>query len=136
MDNSESITAVKRAENVTLRHEAQGETGLNRLEILADDLDPEDCSVEVIRLNDNLDWRLRCLLRGGRVHVRNVVPCPSCGAPIAVLRLETERTLRICDAVQEPDCPERWRDHKTPDWYQAPWTANVFVMHDCPGDQQ
>ena len=118
-------------ENIALRESSQGKLSFYGLEVPAAALDPDDCPVEVITINDNLDWRLRHLLRGGRVRVRNVVPCPGCERPIAILRLTTECVLRICDAVQEPDCPARWHDNKAPDGYQPPWVANIFVMHAC-----
>lgn len=125
-----------RTKNIALRRKAQGKIALDSLEITADDLDQEDFPVEVIPIPDNLEWRLRHLHRGGVVRVYRVFPCSSCGAPIAVLRLETERVLRICDAVEDPDCPEMWRDNKTPGWYQKSWTANTFELHECPEDQQ
>lgn len=123
-------------QNTALRRAAQGKLSFYGLEVRADDLDPADCLVEVIKINDDLDWRLRYLHRGGQVHVRNVVPCPGCQRPIAILRLENERVLRICDSVQEPDCPTSWRDNKAPDGYQPPWVANIFVMHECPEREQ
>jgi hypothetical protein len=127
-----------RPENIALRRDAQGKIALYSLEVAADELDQDECPVEVISISEGLECYLRLLrlvLRGGRVRVFRVFPCPSCGAPIAVLRLETERVLRVCDAVEEPNCPELWRDGKTPDWYKKPWTANVFAMHECPEQQ-
>jgi len=110
-------------EDIALRRTAQGQNALYRLEVTADELDQDSCPVEVIPITANLDWRLHHLHRGGVVRVRRIVPCSFCGAPIAVLRLETERTLRICDAVEDS-------------FASGLWTSNIFVMHECAEVEQ
>ncbi|MGA7137931.1 MAG: hypothetical protein WBZ14_09695 [Terriglobales bacterium] len=118
-------------QDIALRRDAQGKIEPYTLEVLADDLDPDDCPVEVVQLDEDLAWRLRHLHRGGFARVYNVFPCSYCGAPICVLRLENERVLRICDAEHAPLDPRLWRNGKPPDDYPRPWYANVFVMHEC-----
>jgi hypothetical protein len=116
-------------ENISLRHTAQGKVSFYDLKVLAEDLDPNDCLVEVVTTDDYQDFYLRGLYRNGRVRVWNVVPCPGCQRPIAILRLKDESTLRICDAVQDP--PEWYLP--TPNLY---WHANLFATHACAEREQ
>jgi hypothetical protein len=117
--------------DIALRRDAQGKIAPNTLEVLADDLDQNNCPIEIIPIDKDMDWRLRHLHRGGFARVYRVFPCSYCGAPICVLRLETERVLRVCDAKQIPVDPRYFRSGKVPDDYPTRWQANVFEMHEC-----